>query len=211
MTRCARCRVRWVVAVAALPVAAAAYRHWHLRWGATDAEVRAPMAGDDLLLSSQFTCTRAIDIAAPPEQVWPWLAQVGVGRAGFYSYDLLDNRGRPSADYVMQRWQHPQVGEIAAPMVEPIQEGMYFRVHLAEEPHRLVWAKDDSTWSWQLTPTPDGGTRLVTRLRQRYDVRSPELLVTVPLLEIGDFPMMRRMLRGIRERAEAETGAAADA
>ena len=81
----------------------------------------------------------------------------------------------------------------------------------AEEPHRLVWAKDDSTWSWQLTPTPDGGTRLVTRLRQRYDVRSPELLVTVPLLEIGDFPMMRRMLRGIRERAEAETGAAADA
>src|SRR5690349_6473826 len=61
------------------------YRRVHLRWGATDAEVTAPMPGDELVPEPSFSATRAITIDAPPEAVWPWLVQLGYGRAGFYS------------------------------------------------------------------------------------------------------------------------------
>jgi hypothetical protein len=77
-------------------VTAPLYRAWHLRWGATDAEVAAAMPGDDMLPRAQFRPTRAVTIGAPPAAVWPWLVQVGFGRAGFYSNDLLDNFARPS-------------------------------------------------------------------------------------------------------------------
>jgi hypothetical protein len=195
--------VRWSLAGAALAVGLGVYRRWHLHWGAASDEVAAAMPGDELLASSQFTATRAITIEAPPDRVWPWLAQVGIGRAGFYAYDFLDNRGHHSSRAVLDEWQHPQVGDVAAPMVESPKEGMSFRVHLVDEPHTLVWAKPDSTWAWQLWPIDEGRrTRLVTRLRQRYDWTSLGVLVTVPLLEVGDFPMMRRMLLGIRDRAE---------
>lgn len=70
-------------------------RRWHRRWGATDAEVAAAMPGDDLVPGCHYVCTRAITIGAPPEAVWPWLIQVGFGKAGFYSNDLLDNVGAP--------------------------------------------------------------------------------------------------------------------
>ena len=164
------------------------------------------MPGDELLASSQFTATRAITIDAPREAVWPWLAQVGVGRGGFYSYDWLDNHGRHSSRVVLPEWQEPRVGDLAAPMVDAASEQTSFRIHIADQPHTLVWSKADSTWTWLLTPI-DGGrrTRLVTRLRSRYDWSSPGVLVSVALLELADFPMMRRMLLGIRQRAEAGT------
>ena len=73
------------------------YRRWHLRWGATPEEVASSLPGDELLPSARFVCTRAVTIAAPPAAVWPWLVQVGCGRAGWYSHDLLDNLARPSA------------------------------------------------------------------------------------------------------------------
>ena len=93
--------------VTALPLLLTAplYRRWHLRWGATPAEARAAMPGDELVPVSHFTATRAITIEARPCDVWPWLTQVGYGRAGFYSYDLLDNLGRPSATAIMPQWQ----------------------------------------------------------------------------------------------------------
>ena len=71
-------------------------RRWHLRWGATDTEVAAPMPGDELVQEPSFNATRAITINAPPEAVWPWLVQLGFGRAGWYAYELLDNAARPS-------------------------------------------------------------------------------------------------------------------
>ena len=77
------------------------YRHWHLRWGATNAEAAAAMPGDEIVPDASLTATRAITIAAPPEQVWPWIVQIGTGRAGFYSYDLFDNATRPSADRIL--------------------------------------------------------------------------------------------------------------
>jgi hypothetical protein len=65
------------------------------------------MPGDDLLERAHFVATRAISISASPEQVWPWLVQVGFGRAGFYSYDLVDNLGRPSARIILDDFQSP--------------------------------------------------------------------------------------------------------
>ena len=95
------------------------YRRWHLHWGATLAEARAATPGDALVPISHFTATRAITIEARPSEVWAWLAQAGYGRAGLYSYDLLDNPGRPSATAIMPPWQRAHVGDVAAPMATP--------------------------------------------------------------------------------------------
>jgi len=188
----------------ALPlfVTAPLYRPWHLRWGATDSEVIAPMPGDEIVPVSHFTATRAITIDAPPEAVWPWLVQVGFGRAGFYSYDLLDNLGRYSSDQILPEWQQLDVGDLTAPMANPPTPATSFTVAVMRAPFLLVWTKPDSTWSWSLRRLPEGGTRLVTRLRQRYRL-VPSVVVTVILAELGDFPMMRKMLMGIKRRAEA--------
>ena len=181
-------------------------RHWHLRWGATDAEVAAAMPGDDLIPNPSFTATRAITIAAPPEQVWPWIVQLGTGRAGWYSYDLFDNAGRPSADRIMPQFQAIRVGDWV-PMSGTVNQTTAFKVEAFEAPRWLLWAKPDSSWTWLLTPLDGGHTRLVTRLKERYPWRaSPGLaLLTVVLFEFGDFPMMRKLLLGIRRRAEQRT------
>jgi hypothetical protein len=176
-------------------------RHWHLRWGATPEEVNQAMPGDDLVQVSHFTATRAITIDTPPEKVWPWLVQAGYRRAGFYSYDLLDNLARPSADAVLPEWQHPRVGDLAAPMANPPTVETSFRVAQIDDTRSLVWSKPDSSWSWTLSVLPRGRTRLVTRLKQRYRP-TPAALITVILAEFGDFPMMRKMLFGIKRRAE---------
>ena len=191
-----------VVAAVPLFVTAPLWRRWHLHWGATPAEVAAAMPGDELVPVSHFTATRAVTVDAPPEAVWPWLMQVGYRRAGFYSYDLLDNLGRPSASTVLPRWQHLHDGDIAAPMANPPTPATSFVIAHADPPGRLVWAKPDSTWCWSLHPMPDGRTRLVTRLRQRYRA-TPATATTIVLAEFGDFAMMRKMLLGIKQRAES--------
>jgi hypothetical protein len=181
-------------------------RHWHLRWGATDAEVAAAMPGDELIPTPSFSATRAITVAAPPEEEWPWIVQLGTGRAGWYSYDLFDNAGRPSADRVLPQFQAIRTGGWV-PMSSTVNQTTAFRVK-AFQPHRwLLWAKPDSTWAWLLTPVDGGHTRLVIRLKERYPWRtSPGLaLITVVLFEFGDFPMMRKLLLGIRRRAEQRT------
>jgi hypothetical protein len=193
-----------ITAAAAAIVGFAVYRRWHMAWGATPDEVAAPMPGDDLLQAAQFQATRAVTIDAPPDQVWPWLVQVGFGRAGFYSYDMLDNLGRASATALLPNWQHPWPGDVAAPMTRPATVDTAFVFGPIVENNHMVWSKPNSTWAWQLTPLDQHRTRLVTRLRQRY-VLTPALPVTLGLMELVDFPMMRKMLLGIRLRAE--TGA----
>jgi hypothetical protein len=190
-----------VVIAVPLLLTAPLYRRWHLRWGATPAEAQAAMPGDGLVPVSHFTATRAITIDARPSEVWPWLTQVGYGRAGFYSYDLLDNLGRPSATAIMPQWQRAGIGDLAAPMASHPTPATSFRVADAEAGAHLVWAKPDSTWAWTLAPLTPDRTRLVTRLRQRYQP-TPAGLLTIILAEFGDFAMMRKMLLGIKSRAE---------
>ncbi len=190
-------------AVAVIPLLATAplYRRCHTRWGATRDEGTALLPGDELLERAHLVATRAIAIDAPAELVWQWITQVGFGRAGFYSIDLIDNLGRSSASVIHPEWQHSTVGDLVAPMTAQADPATSFVVALSERPTRLVWSKPNSTWSWQLTPGSDGSTRLVTRLKVRYPATVSGLF-TLVLMEFGDFAMMRSMLRGIRRRAE---------
>lgn len=202
-------QLRDVVAAAPYLLVTPLRREWARTWGATPEEVAAPMAGDDLVPFPPrwwrgFEATRAVTVAAPPEHVWPWLVQVGssaTGRAGFYSLDLVDNLGVPSADVVLPEWQHPRVGDLAAPMLPTPGERTSYRVALVDEHRTLVWANPDGTWAWRLTPLAGGGTRLVTRFRQRYRPR-PSALAVAAAMELGDFAMMRVMLLGVARRAE---------
>jgi hypothetical protein len=188
-------------------LAAPLLRPWHRRWGATRAEVAGPMPGDDRLPRAHLRATRAITVAAPPEEVWPWLVQVGCLRAGWYADDLLDNLAHPSARRILPELQDLEVGRWL-PMAPTPTERTSFVVDSFQAPRWMLWRTPTSTWAWRLVPLPGDGTRLITRLRVAYDVRQPAGIV---LLELADWPMMRRMLRGIRERAETEHRRAARA
>lgn len=186
-------------------VTAPLYRRWHLRWGATEAEVSASLPGDDLQPFAQFRATRAISIEAPPEVVWPWLVQVGCRRAGWYSNDLMDNLGRPSSLEILDEFQQLEVGQWV-PMSafgEPTQLTA-FKVAGFEAHRWLLWTKPESSWVWQLTSMANGATRLVSRVHAARDWRKPgTALLGLVLMEFGDFAMFRRMLLGIKERAES--------
>jgi hypothetical protein len=178
-------------------------RRRHLTWGATPAEVAAPMPGDGLLPRAQYRCTRAITIDVPPEQVWPWLVQVGYGRAGWYADDLLDNFARPSVREIVPELQDLRIGQWL-PWGPNSSERTAFVVNGFAQPSWLLWRSPNRTWAWRLIPVSDGQTRLITRMHTVYEWRRPLTPFTVMLMELADYPMMRRMLRGIRERAEAQ-------
>lgn len=199
-------------AVTAVPlwVASPALRPWHLRWGATRAEIAAPMPGDDVVPRAQFNATRVISIGTPPERVWPWIVQLGYGRGGFYTYDLLDNAGVPSADRVIDEYQDLKVGDLVPMFHETHGLAIAYKVDSFARSEWMLWVhrpqeneSPDSTWSWRLTPLPTGGTRLVTRMKQDYRWGTPRLAAfNLILMEFGDFAMERRMLTGIKARAE---------
>jgi hypothetical protein len=161
------------------------------------------LPGDGLVPRAQFRATRAITIDAPPEAVWPWLVQVGCLRAGWYSNDLLDNLAHPSATTIMPALQHLEVGQWV-PMSPTPSERTALKVHSFEVNTWLLWTTPDSSWAWRLIPADHNQTRLVTRIHTQYDWRHPlSALVGVLLMEFGDFAMIRRMLRGIKTRAES--------
>lgn len=185
-------------------------RPWHLRWGATAGEAHGPMPGDDVVPRAEFIATRAITIAVPPERVWPWIVQLGYGRAGFYTYDLIDNASQPSADRVIEEYQHPAAGDLMPMYKEVHGLAIAYTVTAFEANEWMVWVhrphpteRPDSTWTWRLTALPDGGTRLVTRMKQDYRWETPGLaFFNFILMEMGDLAMERRMLIGIKRRAE---------
>jgi hypothetical protein len=168
---------------------------WQHRWGATDEEVWAAMPGDEVVPAAAST-TRAITIAAAPEEVWPWLVQLGYGRAGWYSYDWIDNDGRASADRVVPELQDLRVGDqiLMGPGMGPAVRAL--------EPNRYLVAGDREGGSWCLALRPvAGGTRLVSRWRVRWPL-TPATIFWVLLSDPGAFVMERRMLKGIKARAE---------
>ena len=160
------------------------------------------MPGDGLLPRAQYRATRAITVSAPPEEVWPWLVQVGYKRGGWYANDLLDNFARPSAREIHPELQDLHVGQWLAWVPRP-SERSAFVVDSYVAPEWLLWRSPNRSWCWRLVPLPGGRTRLISRLNTAYEWRRPLVLGTVLLMEVGDYPMMRRMLRGIRKRAEA--------
>lgn len=187
----ATCYMRW-------------YRPWQLRWGATEEEIRRAMPGDEVVQRPSFDATRAVTVAAPPECIYPWLVQIGVGRAGWYSYDLLDNLGRRSAEVILPEHQRLEIGGIV-PMSPDGRQGMKVLDYRPNE--WLLWwdGAGDSTWVWGLYPQ-GGTTRLVTRVRMRYRWSSPTILFAM-LVEFFDLMMMRKALLGIKRRAEAASTA----
>jgi hypothetical protein len=199
-------------AATAAPIwfASPALRPWRLRWGATRTETRAPMPGDAVVPRAGFNATRAITIDAAPDRVWPWIVQLGYRRGGFYTYDLLDNGGVPSTNRILDEYQHVKVGDLVPMFHETRGLAIAYRVDSFDQGRWMLWVhrphdgeSPDSTWSWRLTPTPYGGTRLVTRMKQDYRWETPRLAAfNLVLMEFGDFAMERRMLKGIKVRAE---------
>jgi hypothetical protein len=185
-------------------------RPWHMRWGATDAEVAGPMPGDKVVPRAQFNATRSITIDAPPDEVWPWIAQLGYRRGGFYTYDQVDNAGEPSADRIIDEYQDLKPGDLIPMWHESHGLAIAYNVDSFEVPKWMLWVhrphereEPDSTWSWRLDELPTGRTRLITRMKQDYRWRTPALaLFNLVLMEFGDFAMERRMLKGIKVRAE---------
>jgi hypothetical protein len=188
----------------ALGAATAAYllyiRPWQLRWGATDEELERPMSGDEIVEHPTFNATRAVTIEARSDEIWPWIVQIGMTRAGWYSYDLLDNLGRPSARRILPQFQNPKIGEVI-PMSPGGKQGPYVKDF--EQDRWMLWwdGKGGMSWAWGLYPGDEAHTRLVTRVRLRYRWLSLSILFDM-LVEFTDIIMLRKTLLGIKERAE---------
>src|SRR5215470_2303432 len=137
-------------------------RPWQLRWWATDEEVGRAMPGDDVVKQPAFNATRAVTIQARPEEIWPWLVQIGGKRAGWYSYDWLDNLGIPSAQRIIPELQHVAVGDLI-PLSPDGKQGQWVKDFEANQ-WMLWWDnKGDATWSWGLYSFDESQTRLITR------------------------------------------------
>lgn len=211
-----------LAAVAAAAVAAGyvlAVRPRLLRWGATPQEAAGPLPGDELVPGPRLQSTRAVSITAPPGAVWPWLVQMGSGRGGMYSYDALENMAglnMHSADRILPEFQQLAVGDVV-PLspnggvpVRRLEPGGVLALGGAMDPGtgrvtadrgRLSGPRLDIGWAFVLQPTGSGSTRLLSRTRYDY----APVLLGIPLrvlLEPVQFLMERRMLLGVRARAE---------
>ena len=171
-------------------------------WGATPEEIQSPVVGDDLCPSATLIATRSITISAPPQDVFPWIRQMGFGRAGWYSYDWLDNLGRKSATSIHDEWQTVEAGD-------KVPSGpISFTAAIVEAPRHFVLEikslgkkspKLHFTLAYELRDDPHG-TRLVTRMRSRISVPLGSLFEKL-ILGPGDGLMLRRQLLTIRQNA----------
>jgi hypothetical protein len=179
-------------------------RHWFHRWGTTPEELERVMPGDALMPDPTKTDTGAITVNAPPEAIWPWLVQMGTGRGGLYSYDLLDRLfgflDRPSATRILPEFQHLAVGdkvpwgrdELTVSVLEPCRA-----LALSMDAHGMQWV-----WQFGLYPLDDHGTRLVNRGTERTP-NTPLWWLWMRIMEPASFIMTRRFMLGIKQRAEA--------
>ncbi len=205
------------VQIAGTLIASPVIRNRYNRWGADHAEVARPLPGDDLVPVLKLGYTRSITIPAPPDRVWPWLAQMGQGRGGLYSYDGLENLAGckiHSANRIIPELQNLQVGDLIrlGPPGYPC-----FAVAAVDAPRFLVLISADprtgqpvkfsgrkdkgfsiATWQFVLEPLGEQATRLLVRQRL---YSSPDLAWIWRLTEPVGFVMERKMLLGIRRRA----------
>ncbi len=169
-------------------------------WGASPDEIQGSVIGDNLCPTARLIATRSISIPASPEIVFPWIRQMGFGRAGWYSYDWIDNVGRKSASAIHDEWQNVQPGD-------SIPGGpISFTAAIVEPPHAFVLEvkSDDSisprlhfTLAYELRPT-NAGTRLVTRMRAHINLPGGKAIERL-FLGPGDGLMLRRQLLNLRK------------
>lgn len=180
-------------------------RRWMGRWGTTSYELSRVMAGDGLLPGFTYSGTMAVTIDARPEHIWPWLLQMGYGRGGLYSYDWLDRLfgflDRPSASRILPEFQHLAVGDEI-----PLGRGPNWPVATLEPGRALVLdmrnvGAFDWVWQFGLYPSDEKRTRLVSR--SRVCARSVWARLGTYAIEPAGFVMTRRMLLGLKQRAEA--------
>ena len=174
-------------------------------WGATKAEAKRPMPGDDEVKRPMSVSTNAVSIRARAADIWPWLIQMGYHRGGMYSYDRIDRLlgilDAPSANRIIPEFQHLEVGDVI-PMGKPPSWPVK-----AIEPNRLLLIVISEqgvevTWCFMLDEIDDKETRLVLRIRSSLTM-TPMLLLSFPIMYFGQFLMIRKMLLGIKQRSEA--------
>ncbi|MFI7003429.1 SRPBCC family protein [Nocardia sp. NPDC050175] len=174
-----------------------------LTWGATTDEVARIMPGDELPAAPDIITTRAITIAANPAAIWPWLVQLGPGRGGAYTYDWIENLlglNMHSSNEILPQFQNLSVGDTFVLG----KDGPKLRAVTIEPEQALVFASTDGHWVWAfgLYPSADG-TRLVSRNRIVLpESGSLTRLFSRLIMEPGSWIMERKMLIGIKQRAE---------
>jgi hypothetical protein len=175
-------------------------RPWQLTWGSTKDEIRQSLFGDDMVKKPHFVATRAITIKAPPDEVWKWIIQIGSARAGFYSMDVIDNANVPSSRKILPEFQKITI-DYFVPFTPDQKNGMWVKEFT--EPEYILWwdKKGNGTWGWYLHQTKANETRLITRLRTKYDFSFPWIIYYV-FYDFGDIIMMSKCMLGIKERAE---------
>lgn len=224
--------LRTVARLAGLGVVAtggylAVRRPW-LRLGATRDEVRRELPGDEVVPDVMLQATRAATIEAPVEDVWPWLVQMGHGRAGWYSIDRWDNAGQRSATRIIGELQHLEVGDRISDATGPFS----FTVARLDAPRVLVFHASihpvtgrpvdpaianpaargyanaflEFSWGFVLEEAGPARTRLLVRVRYRHQ-RTPWVWAMVHAYELVDTYFSRRMLEGLTVRAEGRVPA----
>jgi len=188
-------------------------RPWYHKWGTTTAEVNMSLPGDDLVPHPKLEATRAITIKAPAATVWPWLVQLGQGRGGWYSYERLENLAgcdMHNADQIISEYQDLKVGDIVR--MGPEEGYPTFDVITIEPGRALVLQgvmpseqTKPTTWvySFFIDPIDEETVRLMLRFRLDYEPSLGNFLVWRVLTDPIDFVMERKMLQGIKVRAEA--------
>jgi len=216
------------ISVAAL-AAAVIYGIWVrprlLHWGATNEEVVGPYPGVGLVPDGKRGATMAVTIEAPPEQVWPWLIQMGGDRAGWYSWDRLDNAGRPSAQRVHPEWQDLKKGDyvkywtrngpVDAWRVDALERNRFLGLHGfsdlrgrkldPEQPRPSAYT--EGLWGFLLKELPGARTRLVIGGYEAFRPRWLERYVTSWLFVPVVWIMQARMLVVLKRNIERNLGA----
>lgn len=194
-------------ALAATWAAAEFIRGRSLRMGASREEAREPLPGDELVPEPDYRRTAATTVNARPEDIFPWLLQMGYGRGGLYSYDFLDRMfgmlDAPSAKTILPEFQHLEPGDLI-----PVGRGGAFEVKAVEENRCLVLGPEEGWITWQiaLEPIDDEHTRLISRNRATLP-KAPMARFTSMIMDFAAYIMIRRFLVVLKDRAE---GLAAD-
>jgi hypothetical protein len=186
-------------------------RPWYSRWGAPRGEAERSLPGDEIVPVPTLEVTRAITIQAQPEHVWAWLAQIGQEKGGLYTYQHLENLAGcriTNAMRIEPQWQDPRPGDNVrlGPKGYPL-----FRITAVQQERALVMQACDpvkeepgsASWVFVIEPLAGSTCRLWTRSRNRFEGNFANLMMWRVIIEPIHFVMERRMLIGIKQRAES--------